>query len=439
MSRPRAKVGDLSFNFGFAEHQQIKGHRVALAERQNDEASRKLAAVAKERELEERRHGGTSKPSRGRPYILDKARLRLLDITRIIRDKFGGPAITDDADLFLKVAAPSLMHAGGGPDTDGAKAEFLKFREQWTPEVGEAEALEILRDVERNALHGQKVHTTPDEAAKALGITSETMWRLDLKTINAVGVNANQRKAEYRNREKARQQAIRDQAGCTRRADSKARTEPWKALGIGRSKFYELQKAGQLPAVPELAAPTGITPSIQSADSFVAIGSVEPHLARTDQSGARYAVAGPARLGQARRTRRASGLTPSDRIKAVTASPTVPLLLPGGEWSNQCDLFGRPSSLPETSQGRVSATPSAPAAALASLDGWHGGAMPAEALALISTITHARGLRSRAAVAREMGLERQTLANAWHGTYGLGSAKVERVKAWIATHLQEAA
>jgi hypothetical protein len=60
-------------------------------------------------------------------------------------------------------------------------------------------------------------------------------------------------------------------------------------------------------------------------------------------------------------------------------------------------------------------------------------------LALISTITHACGLRSRAAVAKAIGIERPTWANAVWGRYGLGPEKVERVKAWISMNLSEAA
>lgn len=138
---------------------------------------------------------------------------------------------------------------------------------------------------EQARLAGEPVYRPmkPDTIGKLLGVTEEV--RLEAKAWNVGTLNGSQkaRKEAHRKREIARMSRKRAAGGARQHATSASRRQPWRDLGMGRTKYYALKAEGKLVAIGavksikngvEKSARTNSSQPIKAdrfvADSFVA-------------------------------------------------------------------------------------------------------------------------------------------------------------------------
>lgn len=183
------------------------------------------------------------KPKPTGPFQINNARVRELE--RIITSRYGVVLPeTDDADLFIEVAAYSLnAHCQSkGLDLDKVLADWCH---RWAPWALQR-AGTIVRPI-LNMLVGRKYQMKADEAARKICLTLLERTALEIKTMGACDFSARVRKGiakdVKRSGDRSRQTAKRRARGVEPREswlakNSLSKGRPWDAEGISRAQWY---------------------------------------------------------------------------------------------------------------------------------------------------------------------------------------------------------
>ncbi|TJV42389.1 MAG: hypothetical protein E5Y02_14740 [Mesorhizobium sp.] len=183
------------------------------------------------------------KPKPTAPFMVTNARLRELE--RVIATRYGTMLPeTDDADLFIEVAAYSLnAHCLiVGADLDKVLTDWCH---RWAP-WALRRAGTIIRPI-LNRLVGRRYQMKADEAARKICLTLVERTALEIKTMGACDFSARVRKGVAkdvkRSGDRARQTAKRRARGVEPREswlakNSLSKGRPWDAEGISRAQWY---------------------------------------------------------------------------------------------------------------------------------------------------------------------------------------------------------
>ncbi|AUR06472.1 hypothetical protein [Phaeobacter inhibens] len=223
----------------------------ALSDRVYRASGRPTRSELEERKKQKktRKRAGTAMP-RGLPQA---QRFQLiLDDLEVIRNAHGGVIPTGLRNSWLHFHATCLTHIGGIRDIEGV---VRKTAEMATPGLKQGEIKAIARQAEEKARlvrttsvwNDGRYHYKGATIAERLGVTPEMACTLGLQQI----IPDQERK---RRRAEAERQRRSDNGAMSREEylakNNASREKPWEKLGIGRTKFYELKRAGMLP-VPE--------------------------------------------------------------------------------------------------------------------------------------------------------------------------------------------
>ncbi|MBW5438612.1 hypothetical protein FXB41_28770 [Bradyrhizobium canariense] len=169
------------------------------------------------------------------------ANLRLVELERIFRDRFGKFIPANEAgNAALQVLADGFVLAGG----NGAArfAGFVSARAPWA-----SSSVEDILNASATCSRWQSA----DQIAWRIQLSAADRSRLRVRTIGAVGITARQRKGAARARKIKLQAAKREASGATPRAKSLVKTEPWTEAGISRATWYRrLEKSSETISVP---------------------------------------------------------------------------------------------------------------------------------------------------------------------------------------------
>ncbi|PVA06160.1 hypothetical protein [Thalassorhabdomicrobium marinisediminis] len=182
----------------------------------------------------------------------------ILEDLLTISDTYGGVVPEGFRNTWLHFCATCLTHMKDVSDIEG-KIEALAATA--TPGLPKSEVSAIVRQaVTKARLSG--MGSVPCEGryyykgatiAEQLGITPDMARSLDLKQVTPES-EKKRRKAEAEKQRRAAKGAVsRDEYLA---ANTASRTKPWQAMGIGRTKYYELKKAGKLPDTVAIASRT---------------------------------------------------------------------------------------------------------------------------------------------------------------------------------------
>jgi hypothetical protein len=209
-------------------------------------------------ELEERKKQkkGKNRPSgisvpKGLPQA--KRFKLILDDLEIFRNAHGGVIPTGLRNTWLHFHATCLTHIPGIRDIE---AEVLKMAATATPGLKPGEVNAIARQAEKKARLVRTVSVWGNgrynykgaTIADGLGITPEMARRLGLQQVIPAS-ERRRRKAEAERQRRSENGAVSREEYLAK--NNASREKPWEKIGIGRTKFYELKRAGML---PELAA-----------------------------------------------------------------------------------------------------------------------------------------------------------------------------------------
>ncbi|TPK16681.1 hypothetical protein FJ872_17930 [Mesorhizobium sp. B2-5-9] len=224
------------------------------------------------------------KPKPTAPFMITNARLRELE--RVITTRYGAVLPeTDDADLFIEVAAYSLnAHCLTiGADLDKVLADWCH---RWAPWALQR-AGTIIRPI-LNMLVGRRYQMKADEAARKICLTLLERTTLEIKTMGACDFSARVRKGVAkdvkRSGDRARQTAKRRARGVEPREswlakNSLSKGRPWDAEGISRAQWYRRFRetgtslVGISTKSDTLVSPVSITSPLGSAPVVLALPS----------------------------------------------------------------------------------------------------------------------------------------------------------------------
>ncbi|MBN9039851.1 MAG: hypothetical protein J0H38_01070 [Rhizobiales bacterium] len=172
--------------------------------------------------------------------------LRSSELERLFKHRYGDMLPDDDAgrdDLFVMLCHLARCH--------DAKRKMTGWARRWAPWFG---------DEERNLLVARILgspHTwKPDTLAHKLGLTMADRMQLRIKTIGAVDLDQQGRKARRALNDKKHKEAKRRAAGAIPRAEYEAnsfsRTKPWEAVGMSERTWRRKGK-------PTLASQTTLS------------------------------------------------------------------------------------------------------------------------------------------------------------------------------------
>ncbi|UWQ13080.1 RepB family DNA primase [Aliiroseovarius sp. M344] len=177
-------------------------------------------------------------------------RFRLIrDDLAAFRDAHGGLIPTGLRNTWLHFHATCLTHL---PEVMDLEAEILRAAQGATPGLERIEVNAIVRQAIQKAKlftnaslwADGRYHYKGATMAERLGITSDLARNLGLKQV-IPEEERRRRKAEAERQRRAANGAKSRDAYLE--ANSASRKKPWAALGIGRTKYYELKRVGMLP------------------------------------------------------------------------------------------------------------------------------------------------------------------------------------------------
>jgi hypothetical protein len=197
--------------------------------------------------------------SKGKPpKWLIRNRLRLCELAEAFEAYHGSKTLPATpggvADLKLMVQHILFVHRDDSPCA--AARDWAAVRAPWCNE----EDLDLIIDEIGPFPHFMK----DDELAEALEVTDEIRARYGWRTIGAIDVDEEQRKAINREKDRKRKEAKRRANGVEPReqfeAKSKARTKPWVALGVSESTYYRrLKKEREAAAAAAVNSDRGVS------------------------------------------------------------------------------------------------------------------------------------------------------------------------------------
>jgi hypothetical protein len=221
----------------------------------NPEAVAKAHAVNKKERDEADREKAKSKGKP--PKWLIRNRLRLCELAEAFEAYHGSKTLPATpggvADLKLMVQHILFVHRDDSPCA--AARHWAAVRAPWCNE----EDLDLIIDEIGPVPHFMK----DDELAEALEVTDEIRARYGWRTIGAIDVDEEQRKAINREKDRKRKEAERRANGVEPRkqfeSTSKARTKPWVALGVSESTYYRRLSKEQQAAAAAINSDRGVS------------------------------------------------------------------------------------------------------------------------------------------------------------------------------------
>lgn len=210
------------------------------------------------------------------------ARLRVLEIEKLIRTRHG--AIVPDARGTddLPAALAYLTGAGGG------RADVDTWARRWLPWLDDQAVLQAARELAHKLANGKRGARilAADNVAMLLNVTLAERERLGLKTIGACDLPREKRLKEARVRkqiaDQERKTSKRRKAGVISRADflaaSLSLTCPWEIEGISRATWYRRRRE---------TGPSRVIGTTYAGDEPVSSqpGCMEPPTAASSNSG----------------------------------------------------------------------------------------------------------------------------------------------------------
>lgn len=179
------------------------------------------------------RYFSTRQRRRGRGSPAQIVALRLCDLARLFRSRYGAVTLPND-DSGRDDAELAAHHLAGLAYPNGRIMRWLAL---WAPWLTLAEQQEIIKGAVTN-----RKHWTADQLAWRLRLTIEERTMLGITTIGAVDRGKAARTKRRKERERQRKIAKRRASGCKTRAEYEAaaltRTKPWIAEGISRASWY---------------------------------------------------------------------------------------------------------------------------------------------------------------------------------------------------------
>lgn len=182
--------------------------------------------------------------------LTQAGRFRLIrDDLAAFRDAHGGLIPTGLRNTWLHFHATCLTHL---PEVADLESEIHKVAQNATPGLERSEVTAIARQAAQKAkLHTSatswadgRYHYKGATMAERLGITPDLARNLGLKQV-IPEEERRRRKADAERQRRADNGAMsRDEYLAE---NSATRTRPWAAIGMGRTKYYELKGAGMLP------------------------------------------------------------------------------------------------------------------------------------------------------------------------------------------------
>jgi hypothetical protein len=166
------------------------------------------------------------------------SRLRVREIERIIRHRWGVVPDTDDADHTIRLVAYHLKPLA----RKSLAAVLSHWCHRWAPHIPQETIRGIAWQVNR-----WPRDLKADTLAQHLRLTDAERTRLGITTIGAIDMNH----AKRRQRRAKRQQTWKKKARMSNPsyrsreeylANSLSRTKPWKAEGISRATWYRRQR-----------------------------------------------------------------------------------------------------------------------------------------------------------------------------------------------------
>jgi hypothetical protein len=165
----------------------------------------------------------------GAPFTVGQC--RGTEILKFIR-AYAGNSLPDDE--FGRVVLFELLNQ---MKLDGASADDMRnIALDLMPEIDDDDSLDDM-------IKGNGKKRSADQIAKILGIDYQMRTFLDLRSIGACDVPKAERARLQRQKEAMDKAWQREQAGAKPQSKSAARTRPWIAMGIGKTKYYTLKKA----------------------------------------------------------------------------------------------------------------------------------------------------------------------------------------------------
>jgi hypothetical protein len=161
-------------------------------------------------------------------------RLRLRDLRRLLRDRYGHRLPDDDAgredlrDLLLPISV------GLEPDL---KMEYAC--EIWAEWMAADERYELIADIGRTPLFQRKL--TSRQIGHKQHVSNEQRERLRLWTIWPCDMTEEQMKEQRKAKDRARKQHRRQTAGAKPREQALSNLKPWEIQGISRATWFRRQ------------------------------------------------------------------------------------------------------------------------------------------------------------------------------------------------------
>jgi hypothetical protein len=168
--------------------------------------------------------------------VFNLAILRLAEINRLCRDRYGGGDLyelpDDDSgrhDLNIMLHHHGMLHAN-----PVRMRNVIAARAPWM-ESDEAAGI-----IQPAASSPRK--WTAAALGEELGLTEADRHRLGIRTIGAIDITPEQRRQAKRLRDRQRQRRHRRAKGMKARTESITAAKPWAALGISRGTWYRRQR-----------------------------------------------------------------------------------------------------------------------------------------------------------------------------------------------------
>lgn len=185
-------------------------------------------------------------PKRKTPWwVFRPAELKRLVLRR--RKEHGIIADAEFDRAVFTIALPSLIRFPSRPRRDGTPGagDLAAFAQEYCPgyftQVGEAHFQGLQAYYDRRMAKWPR-HLSAERAGRLLGLTTEDRQAAKVRTIAPIDADEARRKNKRREQKNACDRRRRIRNGATPRAQSLARTEPWKTFGWSRSKWYRLGK-----------------------------------------------------------------------------------------------------------------------------------------------------------------------------------------------------
>ncbi|CAM5769093.1 hypothetical protein LMIY3S_02722 [Labrys miyagiensis] len=164
-----------------------------------------------------------------------KLNLRLGHVIKLLKDRWGGPCDTDDADPF------AIWFANALP-----KERALECINRWCPKLRENGGDDWVTDIIASAeQHPRRL--TADDTAQLLRVTPEERLRLKLWTIGSVGSSSRKRRKERAAKKVGEKYAQRRAEGAVPRevyeAHSSERLAAWLFFSRSRRWFFQFSRA----------------------------------------------------------------------------------------------------------------------------------------------------------------------------------------------------